>query len=649
MSKSIQSNTFTLLMVLSILTIMMIIVSVLTPKVDVSMEEAFLACPGANDNFSRKKFVKKDNCYNVTSRDCLDVITDLHGSLEHTGINEDQLRKAVGVMENNIYTNKNSPDNTENYSLSQCVIPKHTANLLNMNNCKLGDLQLQNGNPSDVDVNWKSNDGCVITEGQLKGDLVRIVTGINDIYLGPKKEAQAKLEGGIGSNKHIARVNWDEYNTNTEESKRQDDIKEQIKRDLSYKEMQINHRKATESEHNLVASNNDKNIKRTRGLTQFLQNKVYGLRYKVFRGYWGYKGETLDFFAKYNPYEMGFIRTVNNFVGMRGLTTMTEMVSVDIRGIFRPTVSGDWQFALNSDDAAYMWIDDISVDFNAMTLQNSKLQRPGFRGMSPGNGNIIKINLNGTDDTPGYKIRIVQGNNGGPGGLQVKVMRPNSTNWEIFGEDNYLFSALEKGLLCRVYDLYFWDNLDGLLKYRQPMTVVPLLEIYHMYKEWWNASWGFVGSTKRTDFKHIEYTKWDGNKNDFVNKQTHPYSVHFYKWDNPGPTNETRSMNISGFFIPPFSGLYTFYLASDDSSYVWIGDEALEKNYNTKNAFFRMPGLHGTWIDRRNYFVNDQQVKTLIPVRIVQGDYGGANTLAFGYRRPGEANVSFDMTTDFKF
>ena len=108
-------------------------------------------------------------------------------------------------------------------------------------------------------------------------------------------------------------------------------------------------------------------------------------------------------------------------------------------------------------------------------------------------------------------------------------------------------------------------------------------------------------------------------------------------------------MNISGYFIPPVSGKYVFYLSSDDSSYVWLGDSALVNNFNQNNALTKMPGLHGTWVTTFEYNINNNEVKAMIPIRIVQGDWGGGNTLAFGYLAPGEIKPSYDLSKDFRF
>ena len=43
------------------------------------------------------------------------------------------------------------------------------------------------------------------------------------------------------------------------------------------------------------------------------------------------------------------------------------------------------------------------------------------------------------------------------------------------------------------------------------------------------------------------------------------------------------SVEWTGVFYAPVSGTYTFYLASDDSSYLWLGDNALS-GYTISNC-----------------------------------------------------------------
>ena len=55
----------------------------------------------------------------------------------------------------------------------------------------------------------------------------------------------------------------------------------------------------------------------------------------------------------------------------------------------------------------------------------------------------------------------------------------------------------------------------------------------------------------------------------------------------------TTSWQYLGYFRAPADGTYTFYIASDDAGYLWIGDNAVS-GFTTGNATASNPGEHGT-------------------------------------------------------
>lgn len=59
----------------------------------------------------------------------------------------------------------------------------------------------------------------------------------------------------------------------------------------------------------------------------------------------------------------------------------------------------------------------------------------------------------------------------------------------------------------------------------------------------------------------------------------------------PTLVNNT-SIEYKGYFLATYTGTHTFYLNSDDGSYLWIGLTALS-GYTTSNALINNGGLHG--------------------------------------------------------
>lgn len=96
-------------------------------------------------------------------------------------------------------------------------------------------------------------------------------------------------------------------------------------------------------------------------------------------------------------------------------------------------------------------------------------------------------------------------------------------------------------------------------------------------------------------------------------------------------TPSTTSIQWLGFFLPETTETYTFYISSDDASYLWIGDAA-ESGFTTGNALIDNGGEHGA--------VEVSGTVELIagipyPIRIQTGNNGG----------PGSHSTSFSTPT----
>jgi hypothetical protein len=171
------------------------------------------------------------------------------------------------------------------------------------------------------------------------------------------------------------------------------------------------------------------------------------------------------------------------------------------------------------------------------------------------------------------------------------------------------------------------------------MAVLGVDELYHMHRNVWNPSMGITGKSRYTNFKRFKYTEFNINANKGSNQTAYPWEVDGY----PYQYNWQRTINVYGFFVPPREGLYTFYLASDDAGYTWLQSNAI--NYSRQNASMDNGGVHGTTMRKTQILVPGWQVGYPIPIRIIQGDQGGENTLVFGFLLPGETEVRYDLGT----
>ena len=90
---------------------------------------------------------------------------------------------------------------------------------------------------------------------------------------------------------------------------------------------------------------------------------------------------------------------------------------------------------------------------------------------------------------------------------------------------------------------------------------------------------------------------------------------------------DTFSEQWLGYFVPSTTETYTFYLSSDDASYLWIGNNAVS-GFTTANATVNNGGLHGV--------VETSGTASLTagvyyPVRIQFGENLGGDVLTFNY------------------
>ncbi len=112
---------------------------------------------------------------------------------------------------------------------------------------------------------------------------------------------------------------------------------------------------------------------------------------------------------------------------------------------------------------------------------------------------------------------------------------------------------------------------------------------------------------------------YDGNYNDiYLTQYISAWTYHYY-----------------GYFNITTPGTYTFYLQSDDASYLWLGATA-ESGYTTANAFLSEPGNHGF------YEVSGNITLTAGPIffRLICGDAGGGGGIRIEVAGPSITRTS---------
>ena len=96
------------------------------------------------------------------------------------------------------------------------------------------------------------------------------------------------------------------------------------------------------------------------------------------------------------------------------------------------------------------------------------------------------------------------------------------------------------------------------------------------------------------------------------------------------PGFEPFSTQHLGYFKPATTETYTFYLTSDDASFMWLGANAVS-GFNTGNAFINNGGVHGS---------NEVSASIALtagvyyPIRIQYGDQSGGDVLELEFSTP---------------
>lgn len=92
----------------------------------------------------------------------------------------------------------------------------------------------------------------------------------------------------------------------------------------------------------------------------------------------------------------------------------------------------------------------------------------------------------------------------------------------------------------------------------------------------------------------IRYNNYfDDNVTWFKTATEHGETNNLISIDNFSSDDEYYSWEWIGYFRANSNEAYTFYTDSDDASYLWLGNNAIN-NYTTENAIVNNGGLHGT-------------------------------------------------------
>jgi len=159
-----------------------------------------------------------------------------------------------------------------------------------------------------------------------------------------------------------------------------------------------------------------------------------------------------------------------------------------------------------------------------------------------------------------------------------------------------------------------------------------------------------MNSLNTTRFEGLQYTVYNGYMNDIVNYFS---TATLYTSSTTGPNkglilnipsvdigtnncvknNVTESVSVQwlGYFKSNYTGTWTFYLNSDDCSYLWVGENALS-GYTTNNTVVKFPGPHAMNPEKSGTI--NLANSTYYPIRIQLGQNLGGVGITIAIQNP---------------
>lgn len=292
--------------------------------------------------------------------------------------------------------------------------------------------------------------------------------------------------------------------------------------------------------------------------------------------------------------------------------------SVILTGFFTPNKTGNWTVAGAVDDNCYIWIgDSAKKNWNSSNawftydLEKDRSYYINNNQLKYSNTIILVANYS-------YPIRIQMSQDAGPFDVSIQWIPPNNKPTPILSQlssvSNSPSGELQIGLIWKVYKGFFNNNL----KY-STLSNVELI------------SNGITSNT--SDLSTITGGKIVGDITITSDKNS-SFPTGF-SITNP-TTYDNFTLELTGYFYTKSTQqnvlqTWSFFLGSDDGSYLWIGEKA-ESDWSMTNVDIdNGPPTHGfnTQTVDLNLMSN-----TYYYIRILYGNSQGDYNLRFGWKSP---------------
>ena len=288
----------------------------------------------------------------------------------------------------------------------------------------------------------------------------------------------------------------------------------------------------------------------------------------------GYFNDNPSFFpatvgTAFNRVETNINRTSDNWGVPRppatGTATDQNTFSARYRGSINITTAGTYTFSLNSDDASYMFIDNDALTY-PVTLGSALISNGGAHSDATVSASVYL--------TVGYhNIQILYGENTGDNVIGLRWTGPA-------GSGITANSIVPNSVLCTGIQPVIVPGTCNCMDSKGNAATSGLLGEY--YAGYFNDVQGFFTTNTPAITRVDNVVNFNTNWGTIIPPATNTVADPDY-----------FSVRWTGSFNAPSAGAYTFYLTSDDASYLWLDDAAVTTTPTTGAASISNGGLHG--------------------------------------------------------
>lgn len=367
-------------------------------------------------DLSSKIDVNNPVCKKYEKLNIGEVVMDMKANVLNIGPDGEEVNDGTCVLPLELmkdkYTNADIKPTIEEHDFQSCSIRKekggdplsYETNILNRygENSSEGLLAVKAQNKNDEYVHW----GCTLDPLDPNFDeaLVELYYVKNRPFfqqLAVEADTCFKLEEDKQRFKNALQQALLEKQKQSSITQRRTEINQQAQQRMAAEDRNA---KAAAASHTLRHNEHNSARNHYNNTLQYIQNRQ-GLSFALYRGYFW---DNLNFFQNTSLiFNQGRIQNTGSVQNFPNWWQRRELVSVEVKGYFRPSATGWWSFEIGSDDAMYVWLGEAAKQRNPSS-GNAFIKLPGLHPTQYTRANIY------LQKDAMYPLRIQQGNNYGP-------------------------------------------------------------------------------------------------------------------------------------------------------------------------------------------------------------------------------------------